>query len=92
MHIMVRSNVWLTGAMWSCAGSNSDLSTVLYELRHTREDVARESDFFDDPNVLKAEKSSRLLFLFVRDLMDGINGNTIAPELSLYITDKIIRV
>jgi hypothetical protein len=79
-------------SMWSCAGNNSDLSTVLYELRHTREDVARESELFDDPNVPKAEKSSRLLFLFVRDLMDGINGNTITPKLSLYTTDKIIRV
>ena len=47
---------------------------MLQELRNVREQVAVEIDLFEDESVSEEEKRSRLLFLFMKDLMDGING------------------
>lgn len=46
----------------------------LVELQNVRERVAEESQFFDDSTVSEGDKGTRLLFLFIKDLMDGING------------------
>lgn len=51
------------------------MTSLLLELRNVRDDVVVENALFDDPNVPIEDKNTRLLYLFVRDLMDGINGN-----------------
>ena len=58
-----------------CAGSGgSSMTSLFFELQHVRDDVVLENEYFEDPNVPMKDKSERLLFVFVRDLMDGING------------------
>lgn len=47
---------------------------MLLELRNVREHVANEMRLFEDSKVTEREKRARLLFLFMKDLMDGING------------------
>ena len=47
---------------------------VLLELGRTRQIVARESILFEDPSESLEDKNRRLLYLFVKDLMDGVNG------------------
>ena len=50
------------------------MTSLFFELQHVRDDVVLENEYFEDPNVPMKDKSERLLFVFVRDLMDGING------------------
>lgn len=47
---------------------------MLQELQIVREHVANEMELFENDSVTEKEKRSRLLFLFMKDLMDGING------------------
>jgi hypothetical protein len=54
--------------------SVSELQQSLVELQNVRERVTEESNYFEDASVSDDEKSTRLLFLFIKDLMDGING------------------
>jgi hypothetical protein len=49
---------------------------TLVELQHVRERLAEEVDFFDDSKTTELDKSRRLLFLFMKDLMDGLNGES----------------
>jgi hypothetical protein len=54
--------------------NKSQEEEVLMELGTTRQIVDREMVMFADPLVTEAEKNRRLMFLFVKDLMDGVNG------------------
>jgi hypothetical protein len=47
---------------------------TLMELQAVRERLAEEVEFFDDVKTTERQKSQRLLFLFMKDLMDGLNG------------------
>jgi hypothetical protein len=53
-----------------------DMPIILQELQIAREHVAHEMHLFEDETISDKKKSSRLLFLFMKDLMDGINGRT----------------
>jgi len=49
-------------------------SLLLAELQSVRDCFAKECEFFDNAALSDEEKNSRLLFLFIKDLMDGVNG------------------
>lgn len=59
-----------------CVYSALELQQSLIELQNVREIVLEESHYLEDSVVSDDEKSSRLLFLFIKDLMDGINGES----------------
>jgi hypothetical protein len=47
---------------------------MLMELGNVRKTVLRESSYFNNPLVSDELKRKRLNFLFVKDLLDGVNG------------------
>jgi hypothetical protein len=48
---------------------------IMKELDLVRETTMKELEFFGNPWVNELEKRQRLIFLFVKDLLNGINGN-----------------
>ena len=59
---------------WCNMRSQTREEAVLMELGRTRQIVAREKILLDDPTVSLDDKNKRLMYLFVKDLMDGVNG------------------
>ena len=66
----------LTFSALVVAAGDSRMLTLV-ELQHVRQRLAEEMDFFEDTSTTNKEKSRRLLFLFMKDLMDGLNGGYI---------------
>jgi hypothetical protein len=54
--------------------TKSPNENMLVELGNVRKIVCREMAFFNNPLVDEATKKKRLNFLFVKDLLDGVNG------------------
>lgn len=52
----------------------SPVENILLELGNVRKSVVRESNYFKNPLVDEESKRKRLNFLFVKDLLDGVNG------------------
>jgi hypothetical protein len=50
------------------------LENLLLELNNVRKIVCREASFFQNPLVTEEQKRKRLNYLFVKDLLDGVNG------------------
>jgi hypothetical protein len=48
---------------------------IMKELDVVAKTSSRELEFFENPWVDEVEKRKRLIFLFVKDLLDGINGS-----------------
>ena len=44
------------------------------ELQNTREAIVDESEYFDNSDISDSDKSARLLFLFMKDLLQAANG------------------
>jgi hypothetical protein len=47
---------------------------MLLELDNVRKIVSREASYFNDPSMSEESKKKRLNLLFVKDLLDGVNG------------------
>jgi hypothetical protein len=56
------------------SNKKSPAENILLELGKVRKSVSRELAFFNNPLVDEATKKKRLNFLFVKDLLDGVNG------------------
>ena len=52
----------------------SSVENLLMELNNVRKIVCREMSFFSNPLIEEEKKRKRLNFLFVKDLLDGVNG------------------
>jgi hypothetical protein len=55
--------------------SKSPIENILFELGNVRLDISRElAMYFNNPLVEEEMKRKRLTYLFVKDLLDGVNG------------------
>jgi hypothetical protein len=58
----------------SLSREKSPVENMLMELGTVRKTVSRECSYFNNPLVDEGLKRKRLNFLFVKDLLDGVNG------------------
>jgi hypothetical protein len=54
--------------------ADKNLPMMLQEIQNVREHVGGELELFQDASVSVQQKQGRLMFLFMKDLMDGVNG------------------
>jgi hypothetical protein len=54
--------------------ADKNLPMMLQEIQNVREHVGCELELFQDASVSVQQKQGRLMFLFMKDLMDGVNG------------------
>ena len=53
---------------------NTGQAVILSELSNVRKRVQREALYFGNPSITREDKNKRLVYLFIKDLMDSANG------------------
>jgi hypothetical protein len=71
---MFRRNLFGIFKYFSSKESNSPAQNILFELGNVRQIITREITFFNHPLVAEDTKRKRLNLLFMKDLLDGVNG------------------